>query len=212
MSFAFGPFELDIERRQLLAGGEEVHLSPKALQLLQALADRRPNAVAKTELQDQLWPNTYVSESSLPGLVRELRSALADDPRTPLYIRTVHGYGYAFCGDTTRTSSTRMPVAQIRWQNGEGLLFSGRNVIGRDRAATVRIDDRTVSREHAAIDIAGENITIVDLDSKNGTYVRGVALDADPVDLRDGDELRIGSIGASFHRVTDQSTATLHTP
>lgn len=208
MSFAFGPFELDIETRQLLRGGGEVHLSPKALQLLQALVDRRPNAVAKAELQNVLWPETYVSESSLPGLIKELRSALDDDPRAPRYVRTVHGYGYAFCGDSARTAGA--PTARLSWHQGEGLLFAGRNVIGRDRGASVRINDSTVSRQHAAIDIAGETITLVDLDSKNGTFLGGVAVTGVAVPLRDGDELRVGSIAVWFHRAADQSTATFH--
>ena len=76
-----------------------VPLSPKAFQLLELLLDRRPEAVAKTELLERLWPETFVSDASLHNLVAEIRAALGDAPRAARYIRTVPRYGYAFHGD-----------------------------------------------------------------------------------------------------------------
>ena len=98
MRVQFGDFTLDRATRQLLRGGEELHLEPKAFELLDCLVERRPKAVSKAEIRDRLWPETFVSESNLTGLVAQLREALADDPRRPRYIRTVHGFGYAFTG------------------------------------------------------------------------------------------------------------------
>jgi len=52
--------------------------------------------------------------------------------------------------------------------------------------------------------------TIEDLDSKNGTYVRGERVSAAPVPLSDGDELRIGSVSLRFRQqTTSGSTMTL---
>lgn len=209
MAFDFGLFVLDVERRQLLSGGGEVHLSPKAFELLHALVERRPKVVAKAELHDRLWPNTFVSESSLAGLVKELRSALQDDSRAPRYIRTVHGYGYAFCSDVEDAAGP-VPVARLRWSDGEALLYQGRNVIGRDPRLPARVDDHTVSRQHAAIIIAGEIATVIDLESKNGTFLGGIAVKSCAVPLREGDELTLGSVVTRFHVLTDTSTATLH--
>ena len=78
---SFGPFTLDQERRQLLVGedAQPVHLSPKAYGLLSVLADARPRAVAKSELHQQLWPSTFVSEATLASLVAELRVALGGE-------------------------------------------------------------------------------------------------------------------------------------
>ncbi len=50
-------------------------------------------------------------------------------------------------------------------------LASGRTVVGRGRAATARVDDPELSREHFAVDVSGEQCTIEDLGSTNGTFI-----------------------------------------
>jgi DNA-binding winged helix-turn-helix (wHTH) protein len=69
MRLVFGDFTLDRTTRQLLRGGEPRHLEPKAFELLDLLVGRRPAAVTKAEIRDRLWPDTFVSESNLTGLV-----------------------------------------------------------------------------------------------------------------------------------------------
>ena len=96
MPVQFGEFVLDESRRQLLRRGDPVHLSPKAFQLLSILVQEKPRALSKADLQERLWPDTFVTEGNLTTTVAELRSALGDDAREPRYIRTVHGFGYSF--------------------------------------------------------------------------------------------------------------------
>ncbi|HEU5162760.1 MAG TPA: winged helix-turn-helix domain-containing protein, partial [Thermoanaerobaculia bacterium] len=92
----FGDASLDGYRRQLYLGDEPLRVSPKAFQLLAILIEERPRALSKAELQERLWPDTFVTEGNLASLIAELRSALRDDARNPKYIRTLHGFGYAF--------------------------------------------------------------------------------------------------------------------
>jgi TolB-like protein/DNA-binding winged helix-turn-helix (wHTH) protein/Tfp pilus assembly protein PilF len=92
----FGDFMLDLDSRELRRGGEPLKLSPKALQLLEILATNRPKAFSKAELQDRLWPGTFVVEKNLANLVTEIREALGDKPSEQRFIRTVPRYGYAF--------------------------------------------------------------------------------------------------------------------
>ena len=96
MPVCFGPFVLDLETRQLHREGQEVHLTPKAWELLELLVRSRPRAVSKTAIKRRLWPDAQVGPGSLTVLVAELRSALGDDAHEPRYIRTVFGHGYAF--------------------------------------------------------------------------------------------------------------------
>ena len=105
MRFRFGECVLDEESRELLRGGESVHLTPKAFQLMALLLRERPRAVSKTELQDRLWPTTFVAESNLPSLIREVRSAIDDSARGGRHLRTIHGFGYAFCGTAEELES-----------------------------------------------------------------------------------------------------------
>lgn len=99
MRLVFGEFTLDEDRRQLLRAGVPIPLEPKAYELLTLLLARRPRALSKDQIHQVLWAGTFVSESALAGLIADLRSLLGDDARRPRYIRTVHGFGYAFSGD-----------------------------------------------------------------------------------------------------------------
>jgi predicted ATPase/DNA-binding winged helix-turn-helix (wHTH) protein len=93
---AFGDFVIDPGTRELLRAGRPVPLSPKAFQLLGILVESRPRALSKSELQDRLWPGTFVVEKNLTNLVGEIRAALGDAPAHPSFIRTVPRFGYAF--------------------------------------------------------------------------------------------------------------------
>lgn len=173
MTLEFETFRVDFDRHQVFRGGnEEVHLSPKALQLLQLLIEGRPNAISKAEIHERLWPATFVAESNLASIINEVRNALHDDAKTPKYIRTVHGFGYAFCAEPSVAGARPhgAPAAKLVSDKGEDLLYAGRNIIGRDADVAVRVDDRTISRHHAAIVINERGATLEDLQSKNGAH------------------------------------------
>jgi DNA-binding winged helix-turn-helix (wHTH) protein len=105
MSLRFGDFVLDSGARQLWRGREERHLGPKAFELLELLLRNRPNVLSKDRLHDHLWPGTFVSGSTLATVVGEIRAALDDDAASPRFLRTVHGVGYAFCGEASEEGS-----------------------------------------------------------------------------------------------------------
>jgi DNA-binding winged helix-turn-helix (wHTH) protein len=201
MAVRFGEFLLDPQRRQLLRGEDPVHLTPKAFDLLTALVDRRPGAVGKEVLESHIWGSTHVAETSLAGLVAELRNALGDRTRDSRFIRTVHGFGYAFCATATTAgiseASSDRPVFRIAWDRREVSLHEGENILGRVDEAAVWMDSPSVSRRHARILIAADRALIEDLASRNGTFVRNERVRA-PTPLYDGDEIRLGSVVIRF--------------
>lgn len=211
-TYAFGSYVLDVGRRQLLENGREVHLSPKALLLLQALLEVRPRAVSRAEIHDRLWPNTFVVDSNVGAIVNELRRAIGDSVQASRFIRTVHGYGYAFHADEERGGEPAPPpvlvVARVLWGERESPLVQGVNVIGRDPQARVHVDDRTVSRRHATITIDASGARLEDLDSKNGTFLEGQRL-SQVVELRDDAAFEVGSVRMIFRLTSDGSTHTL---
>ena len=75
--------------------------------------------------------------------------------------------------------------------------MDGEYVLGRDPELEVFLDSPDVSRRHARITIAGDEVTIEDLDSKNGTFVSDRKLQAATV-LTDGDIIRLGSFELTF--------------
>ena len=178
----------------------ELHLSPKAFELLKILVENRPRALSKNELQERVWPSTFVSEVNLATLIAEIREALGDDARQPRFIRTAHRFGYAFCGVTVEAAATEAVGAIFCWlvKDRRRLpLRPGENILGREPEDGINLDSPTVSRRHARIVISATGATLEDLDSKNGTFVQGKRVSA-PVQLTNGDTIRAGAIVLRF--------------
>ncbi len=218
MEVRFGECAIDSSRRLALRRGAPVHLSPKAFDLLEILIASRPRALAKIKLQEHLWPKTFVVEANLSNLVAEIRDALGDDPRRPRYLRTVHGFGYAFCGEVSGEEKPGAPPAHpplLSWLfHGESriALSEGDHLIGRNPSSVVPIESRSVSRDHARIIISRGEATLVDLGSMNGTYLRGEKITT-PSPLLDGDQIQVGSIILTFRIPSlKDSTEELVTP
>ena len=216
MVYRFGGFTLDHDLRQLVAGTAEVHLSPKAYELLTILLANRTRAVSKADLQQSLWPSTFVEETNLAGLVLEIRRALGDSAAEPLFIRTVYGFGYRFVG--TVSVETGAPADGPRgvklcllWDAREIPLMEGANVIGREPDAGIRIDSPGVSRHHARIVVANGAATVEDLGSKNGTILNGHPITRSPVPLSDGDVVRLGGVSLTF-QISQPSSPTETVP
>ncbi len=202
MRIRFGECVLDPDTRELLLRGTPVHLSPKGLQFLELLLANRPRALSKTEIHEKLWPGTFVSDGTLTSLLAEIRSAIEDEAKEPRFVRTVHRFGYAFSGpaEAVRPSPAgRAPRVAYRlfWGPREIAIEDGETVLGRDPDATAFIDHTSVSRHHARIVIAGQQVTVEDLQSKNGTFLGGQKL-VSVTPLSDGDELKLGSVAMKF--------------
>jgi DNA-binding winged helix-turn-helix (wHTH) protein len=201
----FDRFTLDTGTRELRAEGEIVHLSPKAFDLLDILVQKRPEAVPRGELEKRIWRSTHVSDTSLAGLVGELRKALGDVDRPARFIRTVHSFGYAFCGTA---AGVRAPAAATDLASAyrliigrrEVALVPGENLLGREAGAVAWLDSASVSRRHARIVITGGAATLEDLGSRNGTRLRDREVKG-PVPLADGDRIEVGSVAMIFRIV-----------
>ena len=208
---SFGSFVLDLDTRELRNGGTAVPLSPKAYQLLEVLVVNRPKALSKPALQEQLWPETFVVEKNLVNLIAEIRAALGDDATHPRFVRTVHRFGYAFRDPSSERAENRsvIPHTEARfrlvWAGGRAALTDGEHVLGRDPDLELFLDSQDISRRHARIRIIGDEATIEDLESKNGTFVaeRRVEMVAR---LADGDSIRIGSVQLTFTAIRSRGS------
>src|ERR1700694_3628067 len=175
MRYDFADLSLDTDVRQLRRGREALHLSPKALELLSILIAERRRAVPKQELYDRLWPATFVVDANLPVLIREIRSALGDKKHE--IIRTVHGTGYSFAAPVHEVATERRDESRegfvhvVLYDNQQYRLNEGENFVGREPTAEVFLPSASVSRRHALIRIRGAEATLVDLSSKNGTFI-----------------------------------------
>ena len=201
MPYRFGSFTLDPRTRRLLRGADEVHLSPKAFDLLQLLIEDRSRTIPRAELHERLWPSTFVLETNLAGLVAEVRRALEDSAEDPQYVRTMHRVGYWFISRVTGEGDRpAVPAHAVRywlvWEARQVALRDGENIVGRAPDANVWIDAAGVSRHHARI-VVHDDATVEDLGSKNGTFVGGRPVTA-PQPLADGDQIRLGPVVVTF--------------
>ena len=88
---------IDTARRRVSKQDEEVVLTPLEFEILAALA-RQPGVVlSRDDLMDRVWGyRDYAGGRVVDSHVARIRRKLGDDAAEPLYIRTVHGVGYAF--------------------------------------------------------------------------------------------------------------------
>jgi DNA-binding winged helix-turn-helix (wHTH) protein len=205
----FRSCELDAARHVLRQHGREVHVTPKAFDLLVLLADAAPRVVPKRELHARLWPRVVVSDWTLFSLIKELRRALGDtDAKMPL-IRTVRRVGYAL--DESPEAISARPRRARQWlvaSDGRFALTIGDNVVGRGPDAAVLLDDASVSRRHARILVNDAGAALEDLGSKNGTSVGGSRV-RERVPLHDGDQIAFGDLVVLYRESKAvQSTVT----
>ena len=94
--YEFGGFQLDARERVLRRAGQPVQLTPKALDTLLVLVENSGHVVAKDELMQRLWPDSFVEEGNLAFNISVLRKALAESGGDMQFIETVPKRGYRF--------------------------------------------------------------------------------------------------------------------
>ena len=82
---------------------------------------------------------------------------------------------------------------------------------GRESTCQIQLEDDKLSRKHCRIERKKGIYVLVDLSSKNGTYVNDIAVFPSKV-LRDGDEIKLGDVRMVFHHrsLTDRLLYLLH--
>jgi DNA-binding response OmpR family regulator len=92
-----GNLRLDRQARRLNREQEELHLTPKAITLLEYLMMHPDELLSRDRLLDAVWGWDYPTGTrTVDTRIAELRRVLGDDPSDPHYIETVPGLGYRF--------------------------------------------------------------------------------------------------------------------
>ncbi len=114
--------------------------------------------------------------------------------------------GATFCGACGAPLAGAGAPLELVLAGGERLPLVDEIVIGRGPAATLRLEDPSVSRLHARIAANGGGARIEDAGSSHGTFVDGARLTA-PAALRDGARIRIGDQELRVERRRGESEA-----
>jgi DNA-binding winged helix-turn-helix (wHTH) protein/Tol biopolymer transport system component len=105
--YRFGAWILDAHRISLSCGGRNVPLRPKTFDVLSFLVQHPGRLVPKSELMDAVWPDAFVTESSLVQCLVEIRKALGDDAAL---IATIPRRGYRFDGHVIPLPADDSPI------------------------------------------------------------------------------------------------------
>ena len=104
----FGPFRLDPTNECLWRGRKEIRLHPKAFGLLRYLMEHPGQMMTKGSLLETIWPGVHVTEAILSVYVAEIRKALGEHPKKPVFIETLHRRGYRFIAPVTIDRTTEI--------------------------------------------------------------------------------------------------------
>jgi len=212
--FAVGHWRVDPALNSVAGPRQTVHLEPKVMEVLVCLAEHASDVVPKEELLRSVWPDTAVTDDVLTRAIYELRCVFSDEVRTPRVIQTIPKRGYRLIAPVV-LDSERIATAvrtdngltcTLIWHGGRVSLQEGTYLLGREESLPIRLPFPSVSRRHARMAIGGGAVTVEDLASKNGVFIRDKRLTA-PMLLRDGDLLLIGSVRIRV-RLSETSTDT----
>jgi two-component system KDP operon response regulator KdpE len=90
-----GDVTIDLERRLVFRGDEDVHLTPTEMNLLLVLASEAGKVITQRQILQRVW-GSYAAENSpqLRVYINYLRRKLEADPASPQIIVTEPGVGY----------------------------------------------------------------------------------------------------------------------
>jgi DNA-binding response OmpR family regulator len=105
--------DLDGPARRVWRDGQEIRLSNKEFDLLEALISRPGEIVTREELMREVWQTTFwTSAKTIDVHLGWVRKKLGDDTRRPSLITTIRGRGLRF--ELTPPEYVDIPAATAR--------------------------------------------------------------------------------------------------
>lgn len=92
--FRLGEFKVLTTANVIEGPRGEVHVSPRAMEVLALLAGRAGKVVGRAEFDEAIWAPVVVNDDSLTRSISELRRALGDQSGEPRFIKTIPKRGY----------------------------------------------------------------------------------------------------------------------
>ena len=90
-----GPINLDLRNRRVSCNGREERLTPRLVTLLQMLIEHRGEVVRRENLFKSVWDTGYTGDTrTLDVHISWLRQAIEENPRQPVFLKTIRGLGY----------------------------------------------------------------------------------------------------------------------
>ena len=90
-----GHLKVDEETRQVFIRNEEVRLTPKEFDILSLLLRNKGKVFSVEKIYEMVWEDLfYKSDNTVMVHITKIREKIEENPRQPVYLKTVWGVGY----------------------------------------------------------------------------------------------------------------------
>ena len=99
LSFNKGMLVIDVLKREVLRGDRIILLTPSEFGILVSLAEKPGSVLSRLQLVNLVQGYDFEGyERTIDAHIKNLRQKIEDDPKTPMFIKTIYGVGYKFIG------------------------------------------------------------------------------------------------------------------
>jgi len=92
---------LDKTNRRVSKNGKLVKLTPSEFKILSLLVSSPKRTFSRDEIIYAVKPDDYDGfDRTIDSHIKNLRHKIEDDPKSPRYVVTAHGFGYKYGGDS----------------------------------------------------------------------------------------------------------------
>lgn len=143
--FKVGDWWVRPQRNLIQRGDTTQPLEARSIAVLVCLGKYAPSVVSKERILEEVWDGAFVGDDAVTHAIWELRKALGDSARAPLYIQTVPKKGYRLIAEVLRPQGAPLPVEGARIDHYELGDVLGRGSMGVVFKATDRRLERPVA-------------------------------------------------------------------
>jgi len=144
----FGGFEVDLRAGELRKDGAKLKLSSQPFLVLTILLEQPGEVVTREELQERLWPDTFVDvDHNLNTAINKIREVLGDSAESPRFVETLPRRGYRFIatvdgsshGPANPAASETVVVSAPTANRSSGKYPSGSKILSYSIAAVLML-------------------------------------------------------------------------
>ena len=110
MIYFLDEIEVDQDKQELRRSGSIVPVEPLVFRVLTFLIVNRERVISKQDLIDSVWDGRAVSDWTVSGCIKSVRSVLGDTGKSSRFVRTIHGKGYRFVASVRTDSAAAIGV------------------------------------------------------------------------------------------------------
>lgn len=152
--FKLGDWWVRPRRNELERDGEAVQVEARSMSVLVCLGRHAPRLVEKERLLGEVWSDSpFVGDDVISHAIWELRKALGDSAKDPIYIQTVPRKGYRLVAEILRPQGAPLPVEGVRIDHYDLGEEIGRGAMGVVYEAVDRRLDRAVAIKFLAAEL-----------------------------------------------------------